>query len=344
MEELCGGHAAIPADDSRLAYVGRISFATPGQAVWTYPGIQIRATFQGTSVSMKTKPESGFFMVEIDRQTAYKVESRKGSSEVVLATGLADREHSLVITAANEGLLLHPVFYGLYLDGGRTLGAKPTLPTRKMEFIGNSITCGLGCEATEKGQKGYAYHNQYYTYEGYLTRALNAQCMVVSRSGIGLYRNNNGSPTGDKACMMGCYPYLQFGTVGEKWDFSRYEPDVVCVNLGTNDTTHPRYDVTLLTNAFKTFIQTLRGHYPKAKIVLLTGSMLHGQRLADVQKAEQDAVDDAHARGDKEVYRFDFTPDDGSLGYGAYKHPSKARHEYMANELLPFIRKITGWE
>lgn len=78
--------------------------------------------------------------------------------------------------------------------------------------------------------------------------------------------------------------------------------------------------------------------------MLLTGSMLHGQRLADVQKAEQDAVDDAHARGDKEVYRFDFTPDDGSLGYGAYKHPSKARHEYMANELLPFIRKITGWE
>ena len=129
---------------------------------------------------------------------------------------------------------------------------------------------------------------------------------------------------------------------GEKWDFSRFTPDVVCVNLGTNDTTNPGYDVKLLTNAFKNFLKTLRVHYPNAKIVLLTGTMLKGQRLADVKKAHQDAIKEAHDRGDMEVYSFDFTPDDGSLGKGVFNHPSRKRHEKMAQELVPFLREITG--
>ncbi|MDE5868909.1 MAG: lipase, partial [Muribaculaceae bacterium] len=171
-----------------------------------------------------------------------------------------------------------------------------------------------------------------------------AQCQVVARSGIGIYRNNNGNVMGDKNVMPAIYPYMQFAMSGEKWDFSKYTPDVVCVNLGTNDTTNPRYEISLLTDAYKKFLKTLRGHYPNAKIVLLTGTMLKGQRLADVKKAHQDAIADAKARGDNEVYSFDFTPDDGSLGKGVFNHPSRKRHEKMAEELVPFIREITGWE
>ena len=76
---------------------------------------------------------------------------------------------------------------------------------------------------------------------------------------------------------------------------------------------------------------------------MLTGTMRTGQRLADMKKAQDEAMEDAHRRGDMEVYRFDFTPADGSLGYGSFKHPSLRQNEQMANELVPFIKKITGW-
>lgn len=341
----CGQRTFIPASDTAFAYVGRISFANPEALRFTYPGVQIHATFTGTSVAMKVKPGSGYFMVELDDRAPFKIHAAEDSDEVLIADNLQNRLHHINIIYANEGLVMKPIFYGLYIDKESALGPRPPLPERRMEFIGNSITCGLGNEGSPADKRAvYRKQNLYYTYEAFAARALNAQYQVVARSGIGLYRNCNGNRNGDKGTMRDLYPYTLFGTTGERWDFSRYQPDVVCVNLGTNDTTNPGYDKTLLTKEFKKFLVTLRGHYPHAKIVLLNGPMLKGQRLADVREAEQAAVDDAHSRGDRAVYRFDFTPDDGSLGYGIYKHPSVAKHESMAAELIPFIKEITGWE
>ena len=334
----------VPASDSRLAYVGRMSLN--GQcASWTYPGLQIHAAFTGTSLRMKTSPGCGFFMVEIDDREPFKIEASETDSVLLVADGLGAGEHRVALTYAIEGLLKHPKFYGFLLDDEATLCQRPQLPERKMEFIGNSITCAYGIEGDGSEKKfSYSQQNVYYAYESLVARALNAQCQIVARSGIGIYRNNNGNVRGDKNVLPALYPYTQFGMGGERWDFSRYQPDVVCVNLGTNDTTHPSYETSLLTAAFKQFLVTLRGHYPHAKIVLLTGTMLKGQRLEDVKRAQQAAIDDAVRRGDDEVYRFDFTPADGTYGYGTHKHPSKRQHAHMAEELIPFIRKITGWK
>ncbi|MCR4853603.1 MAG: lipase, partial [Prevotella sp.] len=172
----------IPADDARLAYIGRTSHRNPKAVAFTYPGVQIRAVFEGTSVSMKTKPGSGYFMVEIDDKTPYKVESTKADSVVLLAKGLSNGEHRLTITYINEGLLMKPIFYGLLLDKGCKLTARPQLPKRNIEFIGNSITCGLGNEGDNSEKKHtYAKQNQYLTYAAIASRELDAQCWVVAR-------------------------------------------------------------------------------------------------------------------------------------------------------------------
>lgn len=333
----------IKATDSRLVYVGRTMMRGEA-AVWTYPGVQIHAIFEGTSVAMRCKPQCGFFMIQIDGGTPFKVESTE-EELIPLAQGLEPGEHRLQIVYAVEGLLFKPEFYGLVLDAGCKLGEPPVLPSRRLEFIGNSITCGYGIEDTV-GMKRFSYstQNNWFTYEAISARELGAQLQVVARSGIGIYRNCNGKRQGDSNTMTALFPYTLFGTSGAKWDFSRYQPDVVCVNLGTNDTTSPGYDTNLLTDAYKRFLRTLRSKYPNAKIVLLTGTMLSGKRLQDVKRAQDNAVAEAKQRGDREVYRFDFTPEDGTLGYGTHKHPSLRRHARMAEELVPFIRKITGWK
>ncbi len=79
------------------------------------------------------------------------------------------------------------------------------------------------------------------------------------------------------------------------------------------------------------------------KIVLLSGPML-GQKENELEKGVLDRIcKDFCKKGDREIYRFDFTPQTGSLGYGASGHPSKAQHRLMADELLPFLRKIMNW-
>ena len=63
----------ISAADTHIQYWGRISFANPQRPAFNYPGIQIVAAFQGTSLRMMAKPRSGYFMAQIDEAAPFKV-------------------------------------------------------------------------------------------------------------------------------------------------------------------------------------------------------------------------------------------------------------------------------
>jgi hypothetical protein len=117
----------------------------------------------------------------------------------------------------------------------------------------------------------------------------------------------------------------------------------VCINLGTNDTSTQGADSLLLLNGFKQLYRQVRNHYPKAKIVLLSGCMMNGLQLHSAQQAMNTTACYAHLQGDKEVYRFDFTPHNGSLGYGADWHPSMRQHEKMTNELTTYLKELMKW-
>ncbi len=337
----------VSAFDKNIAYVGRVSFASGQYARFGYPGVQIRSVFQGASLKMKMKPNSGYYMVEVDDGKPFKIKFPEKDSVMTVAEGLVPGVHRATITFVTEGLYHCPQFWGLLLDDGCVLPEAPRLPERKIEFIGNSITCGFGIEGTDPKEKfRYATQNQYYTYDAITARNLDAQCFVVARSGIGVYRNYAGKLTGDKEIMPAVYPYTLFGMTGEKWDFNRFTPDVVCINLGTNDTSSPGYRTDLLYQGFWNFYQTVRGHYPHAKIVLLSGTMIKAGSLREqeLNQTLDKVVETARKEGDAEVYRFAMTPEDGSMGWGSCYHPSMKRHAKMAEELTGFLREITGWE
>ncbi|MDH6356343.1 SGNH/GDSL hydrolase family protein [Parabacteroides sp. PF5-9] len=341
---LAQGSVEISPSHPHIAYIGRVSFANPESPCFTYPGVEIRTVFEGTSLRMKVKPNSGYFMVEIDKREPFKVGAAENDSVLLLAQNLPEGRHTVKIILAYEGYQRRPEFRGFILDKGKTLPQAPVLPSRKMEFIGNSITCGYGAEVTDPTAPFKdETENHYYTYAAATARAFDAQNLIVARSGIGIYRNYGGSKTGSPDCMPAMYGQTLFKDPSEQWDFSRYTPDVVCINLGTNDTSTQPYDTQLLENGYRNFLKTVRNHYPDAKIVLLTGSMLSGKPLQDVKKALDQVVAEAKERGDRQVYRFDLSPQDGSLGYGASYHPSKQQQAKGAKELIPFIAEITGW-
>ena len=331
--------------DKHILYAGRISFTNPERPAWNYPGVQIVTAFEGTSLKMMAKPGSGYFMAQIDGAEPFKVAFRgERDSVVTLATALPDSRHSVRLMYAIEGYEMYPEFWGFILDESKSLVDAPAFPSRKIEFIGNSITCGYGNEGMLKEEHfEYETENHYYSYASITARNLNAQHWVVARSGIGIYRNYNGPRTGNPDNMPAMYEYTLFNDKREQWDFSRYQPDVVCINLGTNDLSTPNFDIKLFTEAYRKFLKTVREHYPNAKIVLLTGSMLNGKEMELQQKTLNELRDEARKNGDKEVYRFDFTPQTGELYYGASWHPSIWQHEKMAGELTAFIRMLMKW-
>lgn len=335
----------IHPSDKNIQYLGRISFKNPNSPCFTYPGVQINAGFTGTSLKMVAKPRSGYFMAQIDNAKPFKVSFFAPKDSIVtLATALPKGNHQVKLMYAIEGYELRPEFRGFIVDDDASLAPAPQLPKRKIEFIGNSITCGYGTEgANERCHFMYETENHYYTYAALTARNLNAQYQVVSRSGIGVYRNYDGPKTGNEKNMRATYDLTLFMDESEKWDFTRFIPDVVCINLGTNDTSTKGCDITLLTDAYIKLIKQVREKYSKAKIVMLCGCMMRGNQLADAKSAINSAVDTIIKSGDKRIYTFDFTPADGTLGYGSDSHPSIAQHKKMSEELTGYLKNLMKW-
>jgi hypothetical protein len=119
---------------------------------------------------------------------------------------------------------------------------------------------------------------------------------------------------------------------------------VVCINLGTNDTSVGTYKKELLEDGFRKLYKLVRARYPDTNIILIDGCMLNGKSLQDVQGAITKIVLEANESGDVKIFRLDFSPQDGSLGYATHSHPSARQQKCMAEELVPFIRRITNWK
>lgn len=324
-----------------IQYIGRINDSDHDQPTFNWPGIEIRARFQGTSLRMVAKPKSGYFMCTIDNATPFKVAFNSERDSVVqLATALSQGEHSVRLMYTIEGLDRHAVFRGFVLDKGCKLVAPAPLPKRKIEFIGNSITCGYGVEDTQ-GTDHYIdeTENHWLSYATLTSEALGAQHFSVSRSGIGAYRNYGGPTAGSPDAMPQMYDLTLYHDSTQQWDFKRWTPDVVCINLGTNDFSTPGYDAALYEKAYLGLVRHVRNCYPQAFIVLMSGPMLPTETNAIVKKALDNIKKALTKKGDKRICRFDFTPQDGSLGYGADFHPSKAQHQKMAEELTKFLQE-----
>ena len=346
----------IKPTDQHILYTGRISFTNPERPAWNFPGVQIIAAFEGTSLRMLAKPRSGYFMAQIDQAEPFKVAfCGERDSVVTLATALPDGRHTVRLMYVIEGYEFYPEFWGFVLDKGCSLVDAPALPSRKIEFIGNSITCGYGNEGLKKEEHfDYATENHYYSYASITARNLEAQHWVVARSGIGAYRNYDGPKTGNPDSNMPVqYEYTGYAWkpelrkeatfLREKWDFSRYQPDVVCINLGTNDLSTPNYDLKLLKKGYQKLLKMVRQHNPKAKIVLLTGSMLYNQELQIAKQLLDEVTAEAHKAGDNEIYRFDMNHIDGEAFLGNDWHPNVYQDEKMAGELTPYLRKLMNW-
>lgn len=334
----------IGAENPNIRYIGRINSSNKFAPMMAYPGSSIQACFTGTSISMKMKPNSGYFMVGIDNENYHKIHFTERDSIIRIAKGLKDGRHFIEAMLVTEEYEEQPEFYGFYIDRDAELIDMGNDNRHSIEFIGNSMTCGYGTEATD-GTIKYdpSNSNFFYTYAAITTRELNARPMVVARSGIGVYRNYDGNIEGDENTMPQWYDYTLIYDDSQLWDTSGNIPDVLCINLGTNDFSTTGCNVELYRENYEKFVRHLRLLYPKTKIVMLSGCMLDGKALEQQQLALNAIYDKLKSEGDKNVYRFNFSPQNGNLGYGADYHPSKAQHRKMANELIPYLRSITNW-
>ncbi|HVT72400.1 MAG TPA: SGNH/GDSL hydrolase family protein [Lacunisphaera sp.] len=347
---LATGAPATPADSLKIAADNpaiRVSGRADGIGTATvtvgWSGARFRLRFRdSSSVGAWLADERGnnYAMAWVDGKPGRKFRVEAGEGFYPLARGLEAGEHTVELVRVTECDQGPMRFGGFALERGGEALAWPDRPARRIEFIGDSITCGYGVESDDPHEHfTTGTENFCLGYAGLTARRLDADYLVVARSGIGMVRHYNGDREGDADQMPTVYPQLFYLQPGRDWDASRFTPDVVCVNLGTNDFSTTGVDVDKFVAAYARFVEMLLARYPAAQVVALQGPM-------NTEPALKSAVDAAlhrlRAEEMRRVHYLAFSPQ-GAHGYGADYHPNRAQAEITAGELTTYLANLLDW-
>lgn len=275
-----------------------------------------------------TKEKERFVLYESETPKDVTLRIMKYSEAAFGAVGIAD----LVV----EGELLPP----------------PVEKAKKIEVIGDSITCGYGIEGiVDKDTFTTAQENPWNAYGCRIARALDAEFSLISWSGNGIVSHyvdeTVNEPRNDEALMPELYYYEDYSADlrrGKnraefiKRDFSAYQPQLIIINLGTNDGSYtrniPARDRAFV-NGYVKFLRQIREVNPDANILCTVGLM-----RTETNALVAEAVERVNAFGDNKVYFKEAFLQNGEVdGIGADWHPTERTQKKFAEYLLDFIKE-----
>ncbi len=347
----------IEADHPDIIYWGRVDHNNPKAPAFEFSGVTVRAEFSGTSVSATLQDyalhgpaTTNYYHVVIDGVVLDKIEALAGTHTYALASGLEPGWHLLELVKLTEASVGRSAFHGLQLEAGQSLRPVSNEPVCEIEFIGNSITCGYGNEVSIPADPNTGFtsvnENNYKAW-GYLTaRNLGMRYKAVAYSGRGMYRNNTGSSEGTLPKIYDrIFPDAAAGAL---WNHARSHPNVIVINLGTNDFAQDPdmpLDADLYKSTYVTFVERLKSLHPDAVIICATGVMMSdyypvgAQHWTRIRAYVKDVVTTLTSDGMENVHYFEMDPQ--TAPYGEDWHPDAATHMEMADKLTRFINSLS---
>jgi len=316
--------------------IGRFDLSDPSAPAFAFSGTAIVTRFNGTGIAADLETGgSDAFAVVVDNQPAKTVKPPQGRGVRTLATGLPQGAHDLAIYKRTESFVGTVKFHGFSVENG-SISASPFPFAHRMEFIGDSITCGYGDEGMGPNC-GFTpdTENEYGAWGGVGARALNAAHTAICYSGKGVIRNFGGGTTETM-------PTIFQRTLGASplppWTFSAYTPDVVVINLGTNDysTGDPG---TAFSDGYLALLKLVRQKYPGAWIVCALGTMMGQTQIDSAHAYIQTAMTKMN---DPRVSYLELGVQNQADGLGCDWHPSLVTAQKMGSALASHKQKL-GW-
>jgi len=267
--------------------------------------------FTGTTVKLRQRGAIDLF-ASIDGGPDVSYKNVSGTVNLT-PTPLAVGTHRLRVSYRPVAGSYHgdAVFQGVILDAGaRTV--VPPVPSRIIEFVGDSIT--VGQLSSKQALTAYGW---------LVAERLGAAHTQIAVGGACLYPASDG-------CIGMSQRFLKTGLAANApdWNFSRYQANVVVINLGTNDVGHG-VSGAQFQSAYVTLLRNVRAKYPNATIFAL--ETFRKRYVAETQAAVA-AVGDPRVR---------FVNTEGWLTEATDTvdnvHPNDTGHRKIADRLAPII-------
>lgn len=285
-------------------------------------------------------------------------------TEVTLAENLTPGFHTIRVIKITNLWQSYTALSTVSFKGA--IAARPANAAKYIEFVGDSITCGYGTVAGAENDANPGYPKWCDVTKSYSFKTattLGADYSICGYSGYGLDGKDTTQyfydlTTGQKEStareinINQIYIYRNHSRGNAYWNTNKSDgwhhpdnnpriPDLIVVNLGTNDDTSQLTDTnpagnTAYVQVVKNFIQVLRDKNGQNVPILWT----YGAMKTGLAPNIKQAITELQAAGDNNVYYLDVTKNTEGGG----KHPSDAGQTVIANEVVAFIRaNISGF-
>ena len=328
-----GGGAGGAPMESLYHLVGRFDESTPERPTSSWSGSTFRTRIEGSSVSLILGGASGvLFQIEIDGAPVGIFETSGGDKKYDVAAGLSAGQHDIVIIRRNEGFFGDVEFVGFEPGVGASLVPSPWPYVHRLVLIGDSLTAGYGIEGASANCNFSAATESFYgTYGAVTGRALSAAVHGIAYSGKGVFQNYGG----DKNERM---PELWHRTLtndpASQWDHSKFTPEAVVVNLGTNDFSASIAEGDF-EGAYAGLLADVRQRYPSAMIFCVTWAHWGASKEGWVQKAMT-------MSGDPNLRHVGFSIDPAD-GLGCDSHTNLVTNAKLGAILTKALQDELGW-
>ncbi len=321
-------------------------------------GTELKVTFKAANYANTSKQPYLVILIdgEEDPTKGTTIILDQAEAEYTLVTGLEDGYHTVKVLKRNEAIDSEVAVKGISTDGYFT--DPPQAKSFRIQYIAASSSTGFGNLGTVSEAKTSANSHGLLAYAYLSSYLLDAEPSIFAASGWGVSRGYN---TGGNTSATQNIPYgFEYFAIDSsnyvfqapgKWDITNFIPDVIVVNLGTNDfnasgyrnmdeTEQAALEQEFITN-YTAFLLLLNNMYPNAKIIVAYGLMNEQLLLEDFTLQ---IIDDANEEiGSTVIYPFEMEGA-GTNGnpYGCSYHPNVKTSMNVAEALAELISSITG--
>lgn len=325
---------------------------------FNWPSSGFSFSFTGTGAAAKlsgTDYSELYYDIFVDNEFHAVVKQIRGQSTYVLCDDLPFGEHTVSVRRRTEAFSGVSILKAIYLQEDATMLPAPSKNDRQIIFIGDSLSCGYGVEIDDRDAPfELATENSNKCYGAFAAREVNADYQIIAESGRGLIRNCDNST--DRVLPQ-TYPMaIPTGTYKDQWDFSKDNPDLIVINLGTNDVAPGLPDGDTFVQAYVDFILELQKYHSNSnpEYVLVAGPALsnHWPQDEDGQPIQtlnifksflEEAKNVLTNKYGLTVHTFEISMLDPEKGYGANWHPNEWQQKKNGMELAGFIKVIMNW-
>lgn len=334
--------AQIPASSDLISYSGRIQSRDWGVS-FDWSGVTVHVKFKGSQLRMNCSDTGcDYFNVWIDKTPGpledTVLEVKGDNTDLRICSGLKKGEHDVYLQKRTEGEQGCVTIESFYTDG-QILRAANTRK-RRIEFIGDSYTCGYGTEGMNREQPFRAREeNCNRTYAAILGRYFDAEINLVCHSGRGISRNYDDGDADNT--MVARYDRTFDENPDVKWSarLAGYNPDIVVIYLGTNDfSTGKQPTMERWCSDYAKLIGKVRTNYGNDVPILCVASRASEMMGSYVAEAVRRCGDDnvSWTAIQQSVHN-------DTTELGSSWHPNYTGQRKVAFCIAPYISTLTNW-